>query len=298
MPRYQYYRFLLLGTGVFLWMTFIGCQSGTGPKVPDEFDKQGFVSGDSVQIFYSSKGRGDTCLLLVHGWGIHHGYWQAQQDYFATRYQVVAIDLPGFGKSGNGRKQWSVEAYGKDVLGVIRELGLKHVILVGHSMSGTIVTETALLAPEQVIQVIGVDNMRDLGTVVTPEAKASYDSFYARAKIQFKEVVQKEMGPYLFAPSTDSLIRLKVIGDILQGAPERSMDILAAGDQYPLTQKLKMYAKPIYLIQSDYIPTDPKVFQKEGIPVVLRTIKNCGHYPMIEHPEAFNKTLESMIRQL
>jgi pimeloyl-ACP methyl ester carboxylesterase len=165
-------------------------------------------------------------------------------------------------------------------------------------MSGTIVVETALQAPQTILQVIGIDNMRDIGSVVGPEEQASYDSFYTRAKLQFRDVVQKEMGPYLFAASTDSTIRLKVLGDILQGDPIRSMDILAAGDQYPLTQKLKMYAKPIYLIQADYIPTDPSLFQKEGIPVRIRTIKNCGHYPMVEHPEEFNSALEATILQV
>lgn len=298
MPSFLPVRFCLLCWGTLLLMTFMGCQNDAPSKVADPSAKEGFVDAGGTQVFYTSRGHGDTCLLLVHGWGIHHGYWQAQQEHFAPRFQVVAIDLPGFGKSGKERKQWSIDAYAKDVVQVIKQLGLKKVILVGHSMSGTIVTETALQAPEQVIQVIGIDNMRDIGAVIAPEAKASYDSFYARAKIQFKEVVQNEMSPYLFAPSTDSMVRLKVLGDVLQGAPERSMDILAAGDLYPLTQKLKMYAKPIYLIQADYIPTDPQAFQKEGIPVVMRTIKNCGHYPMIEHPEEFNKALEAMIRQL
>lgn len=288
----------LYSIGAYLLLTSIGCHSmdSTSNKIATE--KQGFVDADGVQVFYSSKGKGDTCLLFVHGWGIHHGYWQAQQDYFATRYQVVTIDLPGFGKSGKNRKLWSTAAYAKDVLAVIQALGLKKVILVGHSMSGTIVVETALQAPQTILQVIGIDNMRDIGTVVGPEAQASYDSFYTRAKLQFREVVQKEMGPYLFAPSTDSTIRLKVLGDILQGDPIRSMEILAAGDQYPLTQKLKMYAKPIYLIQADYIPTDPSLFQKEGIPVRIRTIKNCGHYPMAEHPEEFNSALEATILQV
>ena len=37
---------------------------------------------DSVPIYYEVHGQGDTALVLVHGWGIHGGFWEHQVEAF------------------------------------------------------------------------------------------------------------------------------------------------------------------------------------------------------------------------
>src|SRR5690554_1658295 len=57
-------------------------------------------ANDGVEIFYSQAGNGDQTLFFVHGWCINQTYWKEQIAIFSENYKTVAIDLPGFGKSG------------------------------------------------------------------------------------------------------------------------------------------------------------------------------------------------------
>jgi hypothetical protein len=53
--------------------------------------------------------------------------------------------------------------------------------------------------------------------------------------------------------------------------------------------------KPLFLINSDYPPTDTLAFQKKGIGYYLLNTGTTGHYPMIEKPVRFNLLLQEAI---
>ena len=55
----------------------------------------------------------------------------------------MSIDLAGHGESGLQRKLWTIEAFGGDVAAVVKKLGLKRVILIGHSTGGDVIAEAA-----------------------------------------------------------------------------------------------------------------------------------------------------------
>ena len=65
------------------------------------------------------------------------------------------------GESGGGRQRWTMAAFGDDVAAVVRHPGLGEVVLIGHSMGGDVVVETALRLGGQVLGVGGL-----LGAVV------------------------------------------------------------------------------------------------------------------------------------
>ena len=115
-----------------------------------------------TNISYQTCGSGEITLLFVHGWCINQGYWSYQSDGFCSDYKIVTMDLPGFGNSGKDRNNWTIEQFGKDVSEVIEQLDLKQVVLIGHSMGGDIILETAL-NNDKVIALIGVDNFKEVG---------------------------------------------------------------------------------------------------------------------------------------
>jgi pimeloyl-ACP methyl ester carboxylesterase len=51
----------------------------------------------------------------------------------------MAIDLAGHGESGLGRTAWTMPSYGEDVVAVVEQLGLRDLVMVGHSMGGDII---------------------------------------------------------------------------------------------------------------------------------------------------------------
>ena len=178
------------------------------------------------------------------------------------------------------------------------KLDLKNVILVGHSMSGAIAVETALTNPIRIIGVVGVDNFKNFGVVETPQSKEETANIYKAARANYKETVSEYVNQALFSPSTDSLTRKKVLNDIVNADSIIAVNTLEQADKYPTDEKLKLLKKTLFLINSNFTPTDTSAFQKNKIDYILLNIGSTGHYPMLEKPMDFNLLLEQAIDKM
>jgi pimeloyl-ACP methyl ester carboxylesterase len=95
-------------------------------------------------------------------------YWADQVAYFSKTYHAFAIDLPGFGKSKAERTNWTIEEYAHDVTAFIDAMDLKNVVIIGHSMAGEIMLQTALTNNPKIAGVVGVDNFKIIDVAFTP----------------------------------------------------------------------------------------------------------------------------------
>src|SRR5262245_45079157 len=116
---------------------------------------------DGLNVVCEVRGKGDTALVFLHGWCGDRAYWKHQLDEFAADYRVVALDQAGHGESGKDRKSWTASGLAGDVEAVVKALGLKRVILVGHSMGGPVSLLAARRMPGTVVAVIGVDTLQN-----------------------------------------------------------------------------------------------------------------------------------------
>lgn len=281
------------------------CQSGTSEQQSQE-PPQGklgapLIENEGVKIDYRYCGEGDTTLLLVHGWCINKEYWEPQMDHFCTKYRVAAIDLPGFGQSGDNRTGWSIEKFGSDVVRVIDALDLPNVILIGHSMGGDVVLEAAIQRPEKVIGMIGIDNFKDVRAAYSPEEGQGFEEVIAAMKADYTGTVTAYAEAALFHPSTDSLVKQRVIGDFQAARQEPAIGSIESLIHYGKreTELLQQLGVKLYLVNSDATPTDEGALTRycraghEVIPVHA-----TGHYPMIEKPEEFNTQLQLAIHKI
>lgn len=277
---------------LFLTVSLLSCNNNNPKKMATAATIN--INNQGVVIDYTDTKLGDTVLLFIHGWGINKTYWADQVSYFAKKYRVVTVDLPGFGKSGKNRKSWTVNDYTEDIHALLTGLNLKNVILVGHSMSGAIIVETALQYPAAVLGVVGVDNLKDIGLQLTPAMEEEWSNYYNKLRKQFKQVVAADI-KNLFAPATDTLVQKRVSTDILNADPTLAVDCLENLDKYPFLTKLQSFNKPLCLINSSYKPTDTLAFEKNKIKYHLLDMGATGHYPMIEKPNTFNLLLQKAI---
>ncbi|MGB4771183.1 MAG: alpha/beta hydrolase [Chitinophagaceae bacterium] len=284
------FKIVLLGLSCFL----AACQNSTSDNVSSLSDTAITIRSLGSSIAYTDTKKGDTTLLFIHGWGIHKGYWDNQIDYFKDRYRVVAIDLPGYGESGNTARTWGPETYVQDIDSIADALQLKNVILIGHSMSGATVVEAGVKYPGRFVGIVGVDNMKDVDMETTPEMMEQWKLFYQAAKKDFKGSIMGGINA-LFASTTDSLIRERVTNDILSSDTTMTLECLEAMDKYPFATKLPLLKQPVFLIESTYVPTDTAAFTKLGIAYKFYDMGNVGHYPMLEDRRRFNNLLEQVI---
>lgn len=99
-------------------------------------DRQALVG---VQRFrYLEAGAGETLIVLLHGWPQDADEWHKVMPRLATRYRVVAVDLPGVGGSTSPSRDFSKAAMARDLHGFVQSLGAKRVVLVGHDIGGMV----------------------------------------------------------------------------------------------------------------------------------------------------------------
>lgn len=107
-------------------------------------------SEDGVPIAYTSRGAGNPALVLIHGWSCDKSYWAAQIEPLSGEFQLIAADLGGHGESGTGRKSWTIGSFAQDVAAVVEAVDPGPVVLVGHSMGGTVAVAAARLLGKRV----------------------------------------------------------------------------------------------------------------------------------------------------
>lgn len=272
-----------------------GSEAKTAPAEPAAAVK---IEDQGVHIDFTDSGKGDTVLLLIHGWCLNKSYWSDQVTYFKDRYRVVAVDLPGFGQSGKNRSDWSVETYGKDIDSVMDQLNLKNVILVGHSFAGNIIVEAALHAPDRVLGLVGIDNFKGFGQIESKEAKEEDASIMKALKNNFKGIVVEYFKQGLFYKTTDSAVQKRILNDVVQCDSAVAIPSIEAADQYQDVPKLTAVKKKIYLINTDVTPTDTAGFKANKIPYEIYYVHATGHFPMVEKPAEFNTQLAKVIGRI
>ncbi|MCY3413830.1 MAG: alpha/beta hydrolase [Candidatus Heimdallarchaeota archaeon] len=113
-------------------------------------------SADQSEIYYELEGSGEITLCWIYGAGGVIEHWTLQH-FFRDRYKNLYIELAGHGKTKSKRRKYTMEAYAQDVAAVIEQEDLKKVILIGWSMGGPVILETAKLLEHRIIGLIGVD---------------------------------------------------------------------------------------------------------------------------------------------
>src|SRR5262245_38947660 len=106
----------------------------------------GTISIDGLAVHYLDEGAGDRAVVFVHGFPFRGSAWEPQVPMaLEAGWRVVVPDLPGFGESTvpADRSEYSIDRYADLVAGLVGELGLGPVVLVGLSMGGYIALAVA-----------------------------------------------------------------------------------------------------------------------------------------------------------
>ena len=96
------------------------------------------INIDDLSINYEINGAGED-VLLIHGWGSDLRCFANLSNLLMTKYRIISIDLPGFGKSSMLKNSFSVDDYADIIIKFLNDLKVSNVILIGHSYGGRII---------------------------------------------------------------------------------------------------------------------------------------------------------------
>jgi predicted amidohydrolase YtcJ/pimeloyl-ACP methyl ester carboxylesterase len=268
-----------------------------GRVVFEKSIKETVRAADGVGIVCEVRGHGETTLVFLHGWCGSREHWKHQVGAFATDYRVVALDLAGHGGSGKDRKAWTVEGLARDVESVVKALGLKRVILVGHSMGGPVALAAAGRMRGTVIAVVGVDTLHD---AEFRRDEAATKKFLEPFEKDFKGAIRTGL-PGAFHEKSDADVTKWVVAQV--EAHDPGMAIALMRDHSGLDRKtlFKEAGAPVRCINSaagfpHFKPTATAT-NKRYADFDAVALEGVGHYPMLENPAAFNKQLRDVLKE-
>ena len=250
---------------------------------------------DGIPLHWSVSGRGPRTVMLIHGWTCDSTSWDAQVPALAKEYRVIALDLPGHGRSGSPADgKFSMELFARAVEAVRSDAGADKVVLVGHSMGAPVIREYAKLFPQRVAALVAADGMFVApggGRGAMPSMSLTGPSGLAARETMIRG---------MFGPSTPREVQDKVLKMML-GAPEATATgamnammtwIAAAQDNTP--KRLPVLGIYADKSQAGNREATTKVFPS----FEYQEIPGTNHFLMMEKPDDFNRRLTTFLAKL
>jgi len=260
--------------------------------------------------FFDNKIDANTTLLFIHGNSLNAGLFQHQlNDPALNQYRIVAADLPGHGasdKSINPDQDYSVLSFISILKGLVNELGLKNIVLVGHSLGGHIAIHLLPLLQEAGLNVKGIVIMGTPPLTIPPKMEQAFlpnpaiglgfkpdlttdelqmltSAFISLNNPFFNQVKES-------IQDTDPMVRPSIGKSISTEINKSEVEIL----QNSGVHLAVLHGANDSLINCEYI-------RGQGLNLwgnQVHTIEQAGHIPFLEQPEQFNSILQKFLNSI
>lgn len=107
-------------------------------------------------VAYLQAGAAGPTVVMLHGWGAFKELWWSTLRELGRDHSCYALDFPGHGESPIGAAS-TIADLAAAVAAFCDDLGLQAIVLMGHSMGGSVACELALRRPDLVRRLILVD---------------------------------------------------------------------------------------------------------------------------------------------
>jgi len=235
------------------------------------------VSVNGVQIAYVTAGAGSPPACFVHGTGGSSQVWTHQLDGLADLAHIVALDLPGHGRSG-GSIPKRIDEAAAVVAGFLDALKIPRAVIGGHSMGGAIAQQFALSHPERVAGVILIGTgarLRVLPRLLDLLATSEPQGVDLLMSLAVGAAAPAELKAALHRSTSDNPAGL-VLGD------------LQACDRFDVMSRIATVQAPALVICGDEDQlTPPKYARFLGERIAgasVSVIAGAGHYVQVEKP--------------
>lgn len=239
---------------------------------------------------FLDEGDGEV-LILLHGLFGHPTDFEQTVAYFSARYRLIVPILPLYSMP---QERSNLDGMLQYLESLTELLDLRDFTLVGNSLGGHVALLYALRHPEKVTGLVltGSSGLFEKAYGETMPRRSDYDYVQAKTRQSF------------FNPDMAGKALVDEVFDIVNNREQarRVLSMVKSAVRNNLSADLCHLHSPVLLIwgKNDNItPADvAEEFHKLIPHSELRWIDACGHIPMMEQPEAFNKLLEGFLRSL
>ncbi|MDK4703951.1 3-oxoadipate enol-lactonase [Rhizobium sp. CNPSo 4062] len=257
-----------------------------------------FARINDVTIHYQIiGGPGDKpVLVFANSLGTDFRIWRDVIVRLAGDFAIVLYDKRGHGLSDLGQMPYSIEDHATDLAGLLDFLSVKNAIICGLSVGGLIAQSLYQRRPDLVRALILCDTAHKIGTAESWNARIAQVEADGIESI-VDSIMERWFTPAFrrpeniaFAGYCNMLIRQPVAGYVATCAALRDAD---------LTEAAAKIAVPTICIVGDQdgsTPPDVVLSTAKLIPNArYEVIKDAGHIPCVEQPEALTEVIRAFI---
>ncbi|MEM6830274.1 MAG: alpha/beta hydrolase [Bacteroidota bacterium] len=221
-------------------------------------------------IHYAYTNRNNEALaVFIHG---SPGSWNAFIDFFKAdsilnEFDLLAIDRPGFGQSGPGKAEPSLEKQAHYINEVTDLFPHQKKILIGHSLGGPVIARMAMDYPSDYHGLVFV--------AASIDPKMEKDEWY-------RNLINTKIGAFVtpqdFEVSNDEILPLK-----------KELEIMV-----PLWKKIEIPCVIIHGTSDSLVPVENVDFAKRMLNDTLITIdllEDVNHFIPWTHPETITRAI-------
>jgi len=122
-------------------------------KRKDNFVEENIDIATKTINYIYKKGRG-TPVVILHGAGANAQVYSSLLKNYKMRNPVYILTLPGFGKSENIKRTFTLDHYSHLIYRFLEKKKIKKIILIGHSIGGDLAIVFSRLYPKKIDRMI------------------------------------------------------------------------------------------------------------------------------------------------
>jgi pimeloyl-ACP methyl ester carboxylesterase len=236
---------------------------------------------------YIDEGKGEV-LLLLHGLFGALSNWEAVVNYFSPRYRVIIPVMPIYEMP---IKSAGLEELVAFIEGFVKYKNLNDLTLIGNSLGGHVALIYTLGNKNKVrkLALTGSSGLFENSMGGSYPKRGSYE--YIKERVQYT----------FYDPMTATKELVDEVFDITKSIPKcmRIVAIAKSAQRHNMAKDITKITAPTLLIWGLNDTITPPIVAHEFNRLIpnseLRFIDKCGHAPMMEHPEKFNKIFEEFL---
>jgi pimeloyl-ACP methyl ester carboxylesterase len=263
-------------------------------------------------INYVDLGSGERePVVFVHGLGGQWQNWLENLPRAAEERRVLALDLPGFGRTPEPDERITIPGYGRVVDAFCDALGLGEVAMVGNSMGGFVAAEAAIQFPQRVSRLVlvsaaGISSAQILRAPILTigrVAAALATNTAARHRSFASRAISRHLTLALVARHPQLLKADFAYEGFYKGAGKPGFDdALRASLEYDFRDRLPDVRCPTLIVWGEkdaIIPVrDADEFERLIPDSRKLVMRDTGHIPMAERPRTFNDAMLEFLAEV
>lgn len=253
-----------------------------------------FRAADGAELTYEEGGAGSPAVLFIHGWQADRSVWREAIEALGPGVRAIAVDLRGAGTSRNALGPFALERFATDLRELVESLGVGPIILVGHSMGGTVALRFALDAPLLTRGLVLISPVPASGGDYSEKGEA-----YLRATAGDADAARKWLAR-TFAGTPDEAMLERVCAAAGRADRDASLESFESWARADFAEATRSITAPVLVIAPQH--DVPEMYQRKVAALLPNAryvvLPECGHYAILERPREIAELIREFLGEL